>query len=758
MSVIEFPSGSDGEKDSVDLNQTENIKPKAPINMKEHTNPLIRKYKERKFKLVYYPIKTKIPQSEGWQEKDAPIEEYKGQNVGVILGTELSPGHYLVDIDFDWIPGIELSSTTLPRTGFFFGHSPSKPISHAFYATPEPVVYHKYTNIKYDPNDGVKHIAESECCFVELRGVTEKLKLGYQTMVPPSIWVSKDGFQTEKLEFYGKATIDSEITLVDALPRRTLLFAIACLLHANIGVGEFKHDMRMACAGYFLSMDLTREESLAVMKTVMEHNGPHDRGDEVTAVDSTIRALTNKKVVAGRSVLARLIGHYGNRVVSQITKWLGGSEFIESKGKVVANQENIRRAFEMSNVSLSYDEFSDKILISYLGENGTGYKGEINDNIRNQIRFEIERKYRFLPMKELYNDVTDVIAHENKYHPVLQYFDTLKWDGVERLATWVITSANAADTPYVRAVSSIVLKAAVKRVLNPGCKYDEMVVFESGTQGLMKSTALRVLCPKEEWFSDNLPLNLTSKELLELTSGKLIMEISELNKMRTAQMEFIKALLSRQEDTARLAYRRDAGTRLRHFIFIGTTNSYTYLSDQTGNRRFWPIRVQKFDVKWIKENREQLWAEAYYRVQNGESIRLPEHLYQAAEVEQGNRLVEDEWRNILDVYFENQYQRVAMEEIRSVLRLDQEKCSSREYLRIAEIMQSLGFEKAGVRDKDGKNSKGYKRDRRYSEEEWKKMREELAPGDEHENWDPTTKTMKPTEEQQRVLDNLSKEF
>ena len=692
------------------------------------TLELLKRYKERGFRLIFYPAKTKIP-SAGWNAKDPPKVEYQEeQNVGVVLGNEIEPGRFLADIDFDWIPGIELSSYILPRTGFFFGHLPSKPLSHAFYTMPEQPVYRKITNITYAINDHEYHLAESSQCFVEIRGgLTTEGLFGQQTMVPPSVW-SNGSRSSEMLSFYGKSSIDSEITFIDNLPRRIILYSIACLLYANIPRGLFKHEMRLACAGFLLTNGMTQEETAAVMKAVVEQNGPHDKGDELSAINTTVTAIHRKQKYTGRPVLIELIDkcggefRYGRILINEIVRLLGGSEFIESKGKPIPNQENIRRSFELRDIKLSYNEFSNKILVVYPSDN---FKGEIEEPIRTRIRLETERKYGFLPLKEFCNDVMDDISWENRFHPVINYLKPLKWDGVPRIDTWLIQSAKADDTPYVKAVSSIMLMAAVKRITDPGCKYDEMVVLESGKQGLMKSSALRTLCPKDEWFSDNLPLNLKAQEVIELTGGKWIIEVSELNKIKTTQMEHVKGLLSRQDDTARLAYRHDAKTQRRQCIFIGTTNSYTYLTDQTGNRRFWPIRVQKFDIEWIRLNRDQIWAEAYARAESGESIRLPEELYKPAEKEQENRLVDDTWRDVLNLYFEKQYQRVAYDEIWEALGVTQvEKQTPQLSQRIAEVMQSLGFTKASqVRDRNQKGARGWKRDRICTNEEWNEMRE-----------------------------------
>ena len=168
----------------------------------------------------------------------------------------------------------------------------------------------------------------------------------------------------------------------------------------------------------------------------------------------------------------------------------------------------------------------------------------------------------------------------------------------------MIKYAGAEDNDYSRAVASITLIAAVRRVVQPGCKFDELLIFES-PQGQNKSTALRSLCPHDEWFSDDLPLGVTSKEIIERTGGKWIIEAQELMNMRKAQVEHLKSFLSRQVDgPVRLAYARTPTELPRQFIIIGTTNSTSYLRDATGNRRFWPIKLKLFDVKGIRADRD----------------------------------------------------------------------------------------------------------------------------------------------------------
>ena len=223
-----------------------------------------------------------------------------------------------------------------------------------------------------------------------------------------------------------------------------------------------------------------------------------------------------------------------------------------------------------------------------------------------------------------------------------------KWDGVPRIDRWLVTYGGAKDSDYVRAVGALVLVAAVRRVRSPGCKFDEMLVLENPEQGTDKSSALQALAVNPEWFSDNLPLGLPPKETIEALSGHWIMEVSELQGMRKSDIEKVKAFLSRQTDRARMAYDRTTTEARRQCVIIGTTNSDKYLRDLTGNRRIWPVRVDRFDLEALKRDRDQLWAEAAAREASGASIRLPEELWAAAAAEQAERVVDNPFLSVLD--------------------------------------------------------------------------------------------------------------
>ncbi len=303
----------------------------------------------------------------------------------------------------------------------------------------------------------------------------------------------------------------------------------------------------------------------------------------------------------------------------------------DEKGVPYKSQHNIRVALHKLGARLAYDEFADRLVVN----------GEVlQDEDVAALYLETDARFGFRPAKDFFWMVVEDEARRHAYHPVRDYLDGLAWDGEPRIDTWLIDHGGAEDTEYVRAVGSLVLKAAVRRARKPGCKFDEMLVLHSA-QGAFKSTALQALCPNPDWFSDDLPLGTDTKVAMERLAGRWIVEAAELKGMRRGEVEHIKSFLSRQVDRARLAYGRIASEAPRQCIIVGTTNSERFLKDTTGNRRFWPVKVGWFDVPSLRRERDQLWAEADHREAAGESIRLDPSLYEAARDAQEEHRVED---------------------------------------------------------------------------------------------------------------------
>jgi predicted P-loop ATPase len=248
---------------------------------------------------------------------------------------------------------------------------------------------------------------------------------------------------------------------------------------------------------------------------------------------------------------------------------------------------------------------------------------------------------------QYFTHMVEIIADRYKYHPVMEYLDTLKWDGKERVDRWLCRYLGAENTSINLAFGRVTLLGAVCRVMYPGCKFDYMLVLE-GPQGNLKSSAIALLAGA--WYSDSLQLGQLTRETVEQTGGKWMVEVAELSQMPQARVEQVKAQISRQSDRARLSYARFAQDFPRQFIMIGTTNNREYLRDPTGNRRFLPVMTGKIRLKELEADRDQLWAEAYHRAKAGERPVLPEALWAAAaQAQEARRIIGPVEERILEL-------------------------------------------------------------------------------------------------------------
>ncbi len=570
----------------------------------------------------------KGPNDKAWQNRVYALEEYKPDyhRVGLLTGVEVSPGKFLHDVDIDWGEGHRVALKILSNTGFVFGRH-TKHISHCLYTTPEPIPTFKYEDV-----DGT--------ALIEIRGTKKDGTLGHQSMVPPSVWEDKVDHHREPLIL--RRDDDPAHLDTGKLRQEVGLAAIAMILAKHFGVHGFGHDPRLAWAGFFLRLGFTTEEIITMGEAISVYCQNTEVSDVRLVVETTAKRLADpKQRIKGGPTLAKFLGDQGKKVIARIREWLGrDSDFERNKEGVIVRDSlaNVKRAVETLNVTLSYNEFADKLLID-------GHA--LEDRQLTDLWFKLDQEFHFKPTETFFDRAIRHIAWENAFHPVKQYLDPLVWDGTPRIDTWLKDFAGAEDSPYLRAVSSMVLIAAVKRIRQPGCKFDEMLVLESD-QGMNKSSALRALCPNPAWFSDDLPLNLKSQQMIESTLGKWILEAADLAGKRKAEVEQLKAMLSRQVDgPARMAYARLPVERPRQFVIIGTTNSGAYLTDPTGARRFWPVKITTFDVAAIIANRDQIWAEAAHREAAGESIRLKESLWKdAGEIQEQRREV-DAWEDIL---------------------------------------------------------------------------------------------------------------
>jgi predicted P-loop ATPase len=269
------------------------------------------------------------------------------------------------------------------------------------------------------------------------------------------------------------------------------------------------------------------------------------------------------------------------------------------------------------------------------------------------VREYAEKVYDVIFSKTLMEDACARVAQKFAFDPVKDWMDSLSWDGSPRLATFLHLTLGAENNEYHAAVFTKWLCAGVARTYDPGHKFDNMLVLEDD-EGKGKSRLIRALA--NGWFTDDFSFGLNSKEVVEQAQGSLIIEVQEMSTRSSADVEHIKAFLSRGAERARMSYEHNAGYFPRRWIAAGTTNETAYLKSETGNRRFWCVRGdgREINVDAVKKIVPQLWAEAKDRYLNyAEPLYLEDKTVLAFAVEQQAERVEgDEWQGAVEAFLE----------------------------------------------------------------------------------------------------------
>jgi Virulence-associated protein E len=334
-----------------------------------------------------------------------------------------------------------------------------------------------------------------------------------------------------------------------------------------------------------------------------------------------------------------------------LEEWHSGESLTDwetdKDGKRYLNEHNALVAIAREGVTFQYDEFAyQELIIGF-----EGYGPSMTDIDETALRLRIWAKYKLKFTREDFRDFVRVAAFKNKTHPVREYLARIQptWDKKPRLDKWLINYLGAEDTLANRFIGRAFLIALARRARQPGVKFDTMPIFE-GIQDLGKSSTLRALCPDPEWFTDNFSFNHKSgREDITQSQGKWIIEIPELSGMTKSDVEHMKAMLSRQRDECDLKYEKRATRRGRQAAFCGTTNKHAYLFDETGNRRFWPVKCgDKISLEGIIRDRDQLWAEAAHYEAAGERIyAYTDEVKQALADIQDTRQERDEWEPVI---------------------------------------------------------------------------------------------------------------
>lgn len=339
------------------------------------------------------------------------------------------------------------------------------------------------------------------------------------------------------------------------------------------------------------------------------------------------------------------------------------------------------------------------------GERDLGRKWTSVDDLR---AAEWAQHQRIHISPDIVGQAVEVVARDRSFHPVLEYLDRLEHDGEPRLDMLFPRYFGADDTPYSRAVGARFLIGGVARVSEPGCKADCCPIIE-GKQGLLKSTALKTI--GHPWYAEEIAAPGSKDSALQL-AGVWILELAEFEHLSARDAGQVKAWMSRGTDRFRPPYAKRVIDQPRQCVFAGTVNKSTYLSDETGARRFWPITCTSVDLDMLSVDRDQLWAEARARYRAGDAWWLESGSLQAqAADEQSARYQEDAWEGLIADAVVSAVKRATAkgepaavtvaEMLRDVIGLNPERWEQKHQNRVARCLVHLRWKRVQIR-KGGK--------------------------------------------------------
>ncbi|PNG25703.1 virulence-associated E family protein [Methylocella silvestris] len=300
--------------------------------------------------------------------------------------------------------------------------------------------------------------------------------------------------------------------------------------------------------------------------------------------------------------------------------------------------------------------------------------------------------------KDTVHQAVDLRAEECAFHPVRDYLAGAIWDGRARVDKWLSYYLGVDPSSYIEGIGRMFLVAMVARIFQAGCKADYMVVLE-GPQGARKSSACAIL--GGAWFSDNLPDITGGKDVDQHLRGKWLIEIAEMSAMSRAESAALKAFISRQTERYRPAFGRKEVVEPRQCLFIGSTNKAAYLRDETGGRRFWPVKVGAIDTDALAHDRDQLFAEAVHLYRAGAKW-WPDAQFELDHIrpQQEARFETDAWEEIIATWLRDKRTVLVGQVAKEALGLETPRIGRADQNRITAILERLRWSR-GPKDWKG---------------------------------------------------------
>ena len=532
----------------------------------------------------------------------------------------------LTDVDLDSAEALSVAPAFLPATGFIFGRE-SAPASHWLYFTGPPVHLQQFR----DPLN--------KSVLLELRGTKKNGTIGLQTVLPGSIHSSGEAITFED----GRDSAPSIVTEDDELEDVVSVVAAGALL-ARYWPDKGRHDAMLALAGAlarggfsFAPASQLNVEALKFCRAVYTAVPTHTP-EGLARIESEVRDSFDK-VAAGEPATGfpSLTQHIDEKVVKAAFGWLGLKAqpaiaaiiaapdadwrkqlLVTDKGKIKAQLENVLLVLKNESVwasVLSYNEFNLCAITQKPAPWPQSRAGATWTDFDDSMLAAWLQRYGVAVNSRLAGEAAQTIAQLNPFHPVRDYLNSLVWDGKQRVSSWLPVYLGSENNAYTSAVGTCTLISGVARIFFPGCKVDQILLLE-GPQGSLKSTFLRTLSGAE-FFCDHIS-DIGSKDSRLELAGTWIFELAELDRVRRGELSRVKAFFTAQTDVFRPPYGRRSLRFPRTCIFCATTNDSSSLVDETGNRRWWPVKVGHIDIPALARDRDMLWAEAVALYQAGE--------------------------------------------------------------------------------------------------------------------------------------------
>lgn len=442
--------------------------------------------------------------------------------------------------------------------------------------------------------------------------------------------------------------------IVSAGQRNQMLFRFACMMQAKGASDQSVFAATMAENESSCSPPLTEQEVRIIVSSATKY----DKGKPIHIDSEGVATRENKDEVVGGPALV--------------------FKFLDCNYDEDGNVKSVKQLVHNFEIVMDKDSrFAGKIRLNEFAQQPYLYGSvpwENENNCRawsshdDSALFSLIQADYGLKSRQDFADALKNVSMRNKFHPVRELLDSLTWDGKEHIRSLLPEYLGAEDSDYTYQVMRLWMLGAVSRVYKPGSKFDYTIILQ-GSQGIGKSTFLKLMALDDSWFNDSLD-SLDSDKAVQSLTGSWIIELAELKSLaRTAGgVESVKRFLTATQDKYRIPYERRADTFYRQCVFAGTTNKDDFLQDETGNRRFLIIHTgvtkpsKSLFTPEAMDDIKQAWAEAVHiwKNENPELI-LPENCMQQAKELQEANMADDGKRGIILDYLEGKTQVCARE-------------------------------------------------------------------------------------------------